>query len=341
MTVTATSTTTDQGDVERRRRRRRRRSSCRPPTPPTAPTPSPPSAPTPASARPRSPCWRRPTTTVRDRHVHARPSASLGGAGGDAQAQSSGLTEARVGPAFGVTPPATARRIVVTGDLSIRAEINQTVMADTARGHRRRRRDRCHHRALVRRRLDAGLHRQRHHRPGRHADDRRQRHRRRDGVRSATANSTVGSVAGRRRAGSNSTSGVRGSLDAFIGSGARVTVVAAAAVSVGRYGDGDGRCPRRRRRRASPSRLLRHRDRRPDRCRSDRHPGLDRGRCHPDRRQPARHGDRRRHGHGDPARRRHLPARLGLRWQRHRPRRLRRRGDHRIAQTATPAPSSP
>ena len=155
----------------------------------------------------------------------------LGGAGADAQAQSSGLTEARVGPAFGVTPPATARRIVVTGDLSIRAEISQTVVADTigvtvggvgigaitvrsfADGSTRAfigngTTVQAGSLTIAVSGIGGGT-----------------------AIRSATANSTVGSVAGAGGSGSNSTSGVRGSLDAFIGSGARVTVVAAAAVS--------------------------------------------------------------------------------------------------------------
>ena len=57
-----------------------------------------------------------------------------GVAGGEGQAQSSGLTEARVGAAFGTNSPASPRQVIVTGAVLVRAAVAQTAVADTSGG---------------------------------------------------------------------------------------------------------------------------------------------------------------------------------------------------------------
>ena len=60
--------------------------------------------------------------------------ALVGGAGSDAQALSSGLTEARIGPAVGSTSPASPRQVVVSGAVLVAARVNQTVTASAKGG---------------------------------------------------------------------------------------------------------------------------------------------------------------------------------------------------------------
>ncbi len=152
-----------------------------------------------------------------------------GGAGSDAQAQSSGLTEARVGPAFGTTVAAT-RGVNVTGAVTIRAAVAQTAEAEARSGAGGaigiggltvRAFVDGSTRAFVGNgaRVQAGsLTIEVTGVTGTSA------------VRTATSNSTVGSVGLVGGAGSSSTSRISGSLDAFIGDGA--TVVVAGAVIV-------------------------------------------------------------------------------------------------------------
>ena len=160
--------------------------------------------------------------------------ALAGGAGGTATAQSTGTTEAFVGPAFGATSPANPRQINVSGAVIVRAAVSQTANGNTSAGTG----------ALVGAggiTVSAYL----------------------DGVsrafigngavvhagtltvevvgvaggtvnpalRTATATSVVGSVALAGGAGSSSTARISGSLDAFIGDGAVVVVGGAGAVT--------------------------------------------------------------------------------------------------------------
>ena len=153
-----------------------------------------------------------------------------GGAGSEAEAQSSGLTEARVGAAFGTTSPADPRQVVVSGAVTIAARVAQTAVADTAGGtggaigvggikaeafvdgsSRAFIGNGASVRAAT---LTVEV-------TGVSGDS---------AVRTATANSTVGSVALIAGAVSTSTSRVSGSLDAFIG--ATATIVVAGAVVV-------------------------------------------------------------------------------------------------------------
>ncbi len=167
--------------------------------------------------------------------------ALAGGVGGDAQAQSSGLTEARVGPPIGTSQP-TARRVDVAGALTIRALVTQTVTADTDGG--------AGGGVAV-----GGI-------TVRSFADGSSRAFIGNGttvqagtltvevggvgggpaVRTATANSVVGALALATGTGSSSTSRVSGSLDAFIGNTATVVVAWCGDRAVDGEGDGDGGC---------------------------------------------------------------------------------------------------
>ncbi len=152
-----------------------------------------------------------------------------GGAGSDAQAQSSGLTEARVGPAFGTTVAAT-RGVNVTGAVTIRAAVAQTAEAEARSGAGGaigiggltvRAFVDGSTRAFVGNgaRVQAGsLTIEVTGVTGTSA------------ARTATSNSTVGSVGLVGGAGSSSTSRISGSLDAFIGTTATVVVTGAVIV---------------------------------------------------------------------------------------------------------------
>jgi hypothetical protein len=57
-----------------------------------------------------------------------------GGAGSDTKATSSGLTEARIGPAFGTSSPANPRQVIITGAATVAAQIKQTAIAGASAG---------------------------------------------------------------------------------------------------------------------------------------------------------------------------------------------------------------
>ena len=164
------------------------------------------------------------TTTVRI-DIATAAVGLVGGAVGDATAESTGLTEARLGAAFDTSSPANPRQVVVSGAVLVRAGVEQRVTGDTtgaavgglAVGGLM---VRAFADGSTRAFLGNGVRVQSGSLTVQVTGVTTP-----DAIRTATAKSVVGTVALIGGGGSSSTAAIRGSLDAFIGAAADVIVV--------------------------------------------------------------------------------------------------------------------